>query len=284
MPELPEVETIKIRLTEVLIGKTVGHIRIFQAKSFQGESESLLLQHIAGVQRRGKLLCLVFSNDLNLLIHLKMTGQLIYQDKKQKIGGGHPTADWTNTLPSLHTRVVITFTDNSELFFNDMRIFGWMRILTNEQLVTEWKGLGPDANDSRFTAKYLFTKLAARTVPIKQAIMMNELVAGVGNIYAAEALFVAQIDPRRSANSLNMVEIARLVKAIKQVIAEGIEYQGTTFDGKYVSVDGLAGSYQTKLRVYGRKGEKCLVCQQPITKIKLGGRGTYFCQQCQRSP
>ncbi len=282
MPELPEVETVKRRLNEVLVDKVISDVKVLRSKSFQGNSKKVCGAKILFVERRAKLLRVGLENNLNLLIHLKMTGQLIFQDWHQKIGGGHPTADWTNALPSSHTRVIFTFLDCSQLFFNDMRVFGWIKVLSNQQVKKEYKKYGPDANSSDLTSDYLYNKLASRSISIKQAIMINEILAGVGNIYASEALFVAGIDPRRSSQTLSLFEVAQLVKAIKQVMAEGIENDGTTFDGKFVSVDGLAGAYQDKLRVYGKEGDDCLSCGRRILKIQLGNRGTYFCEKCQQ--
>lgn len=281
MPELPEVETVKRRLSEILTGKVVSDIDVLREKSFEGSPKEVCYLEIESVSRRAKLLRIKFNNDLNLLIHLKMTGQLIYTDEGQRIGGGHPTADWIDSLPSSHTRVVIHFNDESTLFFNDMRVFGWIKVLTDNQVEEEYCRYGPDVNSSDFTAQYLKEKLKTRTIPIKQAIMINEILAGVGNIYASEALFLAGIDPRKSASSLSSKEIKKLVVEIKKVIEAGIKHGGTTFDGKFVDVSGLSGSHQEHLHVYGREGKKCDNCGSEIKKVKIGGRGTYYCENCQ---
>ncbi len=281
MPELPEVETVRSRLQQVVIGKTIREIKVLRDKSFEGRPQQVESSQVKDVSRKAKLLRFRLSNDLNLLVHLKMTGQLIYVSDEVKIGGGHPTADWTRDLPGKHTRVIITFADSSQLFFNDMRVFGWIRVLTDEQVLDEFSKYGPDAIDQAFTAKYLQERFKNRTIAVKQAIMINDIVGGVGNIYASEALFVAGIDPRRPARSLNLQELKKLVSAVRQVIQEGIQAGGTTFDGQYVDVDGLAGSYQDQLRVYGREGEPCLKCSGEINKVKIGQRGSYFCPDCQ---
>jgi formamidopyrimidine-DNA glycosylase len=281
MPELPEVETVRQRLEQVLIGNTISQIQVLRDKSFQGQTQKVIGASIQAVSRKAKLLRLQLDNDLNLLIHLKMTGQLIFVSDDVKTGGGHPTADWVRNLPSKHTRVIIEFSDDSKLYFNDMRVFGWMRVLDDEQVLAEFNKYGPDVIDENFTAKYLQKKLANRTIAIKEAMMTNQIVGGIGNIYANEALFEAGIDPRRSAKSLSLDELRRLVTASKQVIRAGLEAGGTTFDGRYVDVDGLAGSYQNQLKVYDKEGEPCPNCQGKIKKIKIGQRGTYFCPQCQ---
>lgn len=281
MPELPEVETIRRRLQTILPGKVISHVTIHHPKSFGGDPDQVLGQQIVVIGRKAKLLRFQFANGLNLLTHLKMTGQLMYLDDKNRIGGGHPTADWVRELPSAHTRITYTFSDQSKLFFNDQRIFGWMRVMTDDQVLVEWARYAPDAIDPVVTPDYMFQQLQRRSVPIKQAIMMNDIIAGVGNIYAAEALHQAQLSPLRPARSLSKAEVTKLLAAIKQVMQEGIALGGTTFDGAYVDIDGLAGSYQNKLQVYGQAGKPCTRCGGIITKTTLGGRGTYYCASCQ---
>lgn len=282
MPELPEVETVCLRLRKLLVGQTIKNILVSHPKSFIGDSSKIIGSNIVNVSRKAKLIQLHLSNELNLLVHLKMTGQLIYLDDNVKIGGGHPTADWVNDLPGDHTRVVFTFQSGAKLFFNDMRIFGWIKVLGHEQVQQEFTNYGPDAIDPEFNTHYLFEKLQNRTISIKQAIMINKIVGGIGNIYASEALFEAGIDPRKSSKKLSQQEVEILVKKIKEVINLGIKYGGTTFDGKFVDVDGLAGKFQEKLKVYGREGEKCYNCGSKISKVQLGGRGSYYCSICQK--
>ena len=281
MPELPEVETVKRRLQEVVSGLKIIKIQSLHPKSFFGNLTDILQSTITDISRRDKLLRFHLDPGTNLLVHLKMTGQLIYVDDQIRRGGGHPTADWVKEMPGKHTRVIITFDNDAHLYFNDMRIFGWMKVMNDQAIAREYKKHGPDVIDDQFTAHYLAQRLRRRTIPIKQAIMINQIVGGIGNIYASEILFVAEIDPRRPANQLNRQELKKLVTVSKQVINEGIECGGTTFDGLYVDVAGLAGGYQDKLRVYGREGETCPGCGGEIQKVKISGRGTYFCPQCQ---
>ena len=281
MPELPEVETVKRRLKEILPGKIIQSIKVLHEKSFRGEESSLEGQEVKDVTRKAKIIRIHLPNEQNLLTHLKMTGQLIFTDNGTRVGGGHPTADWVKDLPSSHTRLVYDFTDGSKLYFNDQRIFGWMRLMSDEEVVTEFAKYGPDINEDSLTVEYLKDKFKNRRIPIKQAIMMNPIVAGLGNIYACDALNIAQISPFRPAQSLDDCELKSLLKAAKQVIEEGLEYGGTTYDGKYVHVDGMSGSYQDIMRVYGKEGGRCQQCGGEIVKEKIGGRGTYFCRDCQ---
>ncbi len=281
MPELPEVETVARQLRTVLIGKKIKDIEIRKEKTWSGDPKDIIATPIEEISRRAKILRIHFPNKKNLIIHLKMSGQLIYVDGEKRLGGGHPTADWVNDLPSSHTRVIFTFTDDTKLFFNDQRIFGWMRVVTDEQVKKSFEILAPDIIDPSVTAEYVFQLTAKRKVPIKQLIMDNQIVSGVGNIYACDALNLAKISPLRLGSSLPKAKIARLVQAMKEVVQLGIELGGATVHGKYFQVSGLAGKYQDVVRVYDKKGNPCPNCGKMIIKIKLGGRGTYYCPNCQ---
>jgi len=282
MPELPEVETLKRRLNEILPGKTIARIQIFHPKSFFGQVDELIGQTITAVNRRAKILTFQLSNHQFLMTHLKMTGQLIVVGQGTRVGGGHPNADWVQDLPGKHTRIQYSFIDQTQLFFNDQRIFGWMRQIDQLGLDQELAKYGPDMINSLVTVDYLAAQFKRRSMPIKQALMDSSIVAGVGNIYACEALFAAQILPFRPAKSLTNQEITELLTQSRRILFKAIDLGGTTFDGKYVDIDGLAGGFQNELQVYGRAGQPCLVCGRPIQKIKLGGRGTYYCAHCQK--
>lgn len=281
MPELPEVETIARKLQALIPGKVIKDVIQYHPKSFVGDKSKLNGLPIVNITRRAKIIRISFTNQLNLLIHLKMTGQLIYVDDNHRVGGGHPTADWVAQLPSKHTRVELVFNDGGRLFFNDQRLFGWLRLQTDQEVEKAFEVLAPDIIDPAITPGFLAEKFKRRGQTVKQLIMDTAIVSGVGNIYACDALNLARISPHRPAKTLTLEEIERLVTATKQVITQGIELGGTTFDGKYVDIDGLAGQYQSVVRVYGREGKECLYCQGEITKTTLGGRGTYYCVQCQ---
>lgn len=281
MPELPEVETIARRLQPLLPGKNVTQVSVHKQKSFHGELEELIGSEVVRVHRRAKILGFELNDGSYLATHLKMTGQLIYVDDHSKVGGGHPTADWVQELPSSHTRITYQLSDNATLYFNDQRLFGWMKHLSEPEYMDLFSSWGPDINDPAVTTEYLYQQLQRRTIAIKQAIMDNKIVCGVGNIYACDSLNVAQISPLRSAKTLSKQEVTTLLEAMKTVIERGIELGGTTFDGKYLDIDGFAGGYQDELRVYGREGEACPNCKTLIEKIKIAGRGTYCCPGCQ---
>lgn len=280
MPELPEVETIVQRLKNLVASKKVAEIEVLREKSFSGDLQNIVGVMISDVTRRAKLIRIHLSNDLSLLVHLKMTGQLIYVDDEIRMGGGHPTSDWVQDLPSSHTRVVIRFSDDSTLFFNDQRVFGWVRAMDEKMLDNEFSKYGPDVNSPDFTFEYFWSRFDRRTITMKQFIMDNDVVAGVGNIYACDALNLAMINPFRRANEINRDEAKRIYEAMRKVINLGIKLKGATISD-YKNVDGFSGGYQDVALVYGKEGESCKNCGGKIIKEKLAGRGTYYCPSCQ---
>ncbi len=280
MPELPEVETIVRRLASLIKGKSINKISVLREKSFAGDPEKIAGMPIVAVSRRAKLIRLHLPENHNLLVHLKMTGQLIYLDETQKIGGGHPTADWVQALPSSHTRIVFDLSDKATLYFNDMRVFGWVRALDDEQVQLEFDKYGPDIVDDSVTLEYLLEKFSRTARPVKLAIMDNAIVSGVGNIYASDALNLAQINPAKPAKDLAPEEVQKLLTSSKFVINLGIESGGATIDN-YKHVDGFSGSYQDKVLAYGREGEECQQCGGTIVRAKIGGRSAFFCRDCQ---
>lgn len=282
MPELPEVETIVRKLRQVLPGKKITQVTKLHAKTFVGDESLLSSLEILDVSRRAKVIRIHLPEKQNLLIHLKMTGQLIYVNGETRVGGGHPTTDWVMQLPSKHTRVHFTFSDQSSLYFNDQRLFGWIKVMPDDEVEKSFSAFAPDVIDDSFSPEYLKPKLKNKSQNIKQVLLDNTIMAGLGNIYACDALHLAKIHPLRPAKSLSEEEIVTLVAAAKETLHKGIELGGTTFDGKYVDIDGLAGKYQSVVRVYGREGKPCGVCGTPIEKIQVGGRGTYYCPMCQK--
>lgn len=287
MPELPEVESIRRKLNLILPKRQIKLIEVLRDKSFlsfPAFGGEILERNIVEVKRRAKILQIVLDGERDLLIHLKMTGQLIFVDQKgDRFGGGHPSADWVNELPTRHTRVVFSFTDGSRLFFNDMRVFGWIRSPLKQDVDQEFVNYGPDINDSNLSVTYLMLQAKRRSIPIKQFIMDNAVICGVGNIYASEALFQTGINPLCPAREIKKEEMKNLLLAMQEIIARSTEMGGTTFDGKYVGIDGFAGGFQNELKVYGRVGEPCLQCGNLIKKIKQGGRGTFYCPKCQQT-
>ena len=280
MPELPEVETVVSRLNQVLQNKTVQTAVVYAPKSFLGDVTALSGKTITAVSRKAKLIRISFDDSTSLLVHLKMTGQLIYLDTATRVGGGHPTADWVGALPSSHTRFSCTFTDGSELFFNDQRLFGWVRHLTEIAVAVEFAKYAPDVIDAVISPEYLFSKTQRTARSIKVVLLDSTIMSGLGNIYVCDALNAARIAPLRPASSLNFEEVARLLQASKDVLHLGIKLGGATIE-HFRHVDGFSGGYQTQVRVYGKEGSDCPNCSAPILKQKIAGRGTYFCAACQ---
>jgi formamidopyrimidine-DNA glycosylase len=279
MPELPEVETIARQLNEVLPGKTIQAVQVLREKSFGGEVDQIVGRSINRISRKAKTIVVTLhASGCTLLVHLKMTGQLIYQDKEQRVFGGHPTPDWVNTLPSKHTRVIIVFTDGSTLFFNDMRVFGWIKVVRSMEYEVLRKKLPPDVVDPEFTQDYLAAVLKKSQRPVKLVLLDQSKIGGLGNIYVNDALYLAGTKPTRRANSLTHAEIERLHKACVQVIARGIEVGGAS-ESTYKHINGMGGKYQEEFLIYKREGHECSRggCSELIKKIKLGGRGTYYC-------
>jgi len=282
MPELPEVEVVRLFLDKHLINKTISKVEILTPKSFIGDSKNVLKQKITGFTRLGKQLSIHLQNNTILLFHLKMTGQIIYLDKTKTILG-HPTKDAFSNLPNKSTRLIFTFSDSSKLFFNDQRKFGWVKVLSPQQLSDSQKNLGLDIFDPKFTPKYLHQQLQKSSRAVKLVLLDQSKFAGIGNIYANDALFLAKIHPSISANKISLSQSQKIHQFLIKIMLESIKSGGSTAkDNKYIHPDGSSGSHQFSFQVYQRDGKPCLVCQTLIKRTKIGGRGTFFCPKCQK--
>lgn len=293
MPELPEVETIRRDLEPPLRGAVISGFRLL-ARKIASHNEAffkkqLLGRRLDGLGRRGKLL--IFSlkdSPLTLLIHLKMTGQLILQTKKRALAGGHSLGgnDFASAvggeLPNQYTRAVISFRGGDKLYFNDLRKFGYLKLVTAaERAALLSQNYGPEPLTPAFTRAYLGRALERRKTSLKAALLNQKMVAGLGNIYVDEVLWRAKVSPARLAGSLSPAEINRLHQAINAVIGQAIAHRGTTFSD-YVDSSGRQGNYSRRLKVYGRHGRPCPACREPLRRRKLAGRGTHFCAHCQK--
>lgn len=269
MPELPEVETIRRELDKVLAGQRI--------KDLQGCSLKVVDRRILGVKRKAKMIIIELSKGESLLIHLKMTGQLIYlpaNATRQALQAG-------NGKENKYTRAIFTL-DKGRLYFNDLRKFGWIKLVTNKELKQQLVKLPPDVVDKEFSEKYLEKVLKSSGRAIKLVLMDQSKMGGIGNIYANEILFCAGIDPRTPANTVGL-QVRNLQGCIKKVINQGIKYGGSTAsDENFVNARGEPGRFQNYLKVYEQEGKKCPRCKQKIIKVKLGGRGTYYCPGCQK--
>lgn len=282
MPELPEVETIRRQLSEVLIGKRVKNVEVLKEKSFLGDYRKILGWEIERIDRKAKIIEVYFKNENELLIiHLKMTGQLVFVDGNKRVVGGHPTVDWVRDLPSKHTRVVISFEDKGKLFFNDMRVFGWLKLVNNEKYQKEMRKTVPDVTEKEFSIDYLSSVLKRSSKAVKLVLMDQETIGGIGNIYANDALYLAKVMPDRKSNSLSISETKNLLASVRVVINKGIKYGGASASN-YVDTKGLGGTYQDHFLVYKKEGQTCKKCGNKILKMKIGGRGTFYCPKCQK--
>ncbi|KKS88349.1 MAG: Formamidopyrimidine-DNA glycosylase [Parcubacteria group bacterium GW2011_GWC1_43_11b] len=288
MPELPEVETIKRDLAKVLIGRQISKVEILWAKTVAPLSPAIFQRKIAGtkitdLERRAKMIRIKLSGPLDLLIHLKMTGQLIFQPQRgQAVAGGHPQPGGLDNLPNKFTRLVFHFSDGSKLFFNDMRKFGWVRLADDQTIAKLFAEHGPEPLTKNFSLKYFQSILAKYPRrPIKQILLDQKLIAGIGNIYADESCFLAKILPTRLAGKISATKTKKLHQAIITVLKLSISKKGTS-SRNYVRGDGSQGGFIPHLYVYGRAGEPCKICGQRIKKLKLVGRGTHFCDHCQK--
>ncbi|MFH0937514.1 MAG: bifunctional DNA-formamidopyrimidine glycosylase/DNA-(apurinic or apyrimidinic site) lyase [Candidatus Daviesbacteria bacterium] len=281
MPELPEVETIRLGLQNKIVGKKITDLEILSSKIFQGDKKEVIGSKVTGIRRRSKILIIDLDSNFSLVIHLKLTGQLVYQGK-ERATFGHPIPYAGTILPAKTTKLIFTFDDQSKLFFNDMRGFAYLKVIKTEEVenLKAIKEFGPEPFTSEFTLEKFKEILEKRGKPIKLVLMDQTLIAGVGNIYASEALFLAKIDPRKKANSLNSKEIEKLYKAVLEVLKMGLKYGGAS-DNTYVNVSGGQGKMQEHFKVYGKAGKPC-PCGGVIKRVSLGSRGTYFCPSCQK--
>lgn len=285
MPELPEVEVVRLFLESHLIGKKITKLEILTPKSFIAcpeHAEGVEGQKIISTSRLGKQLSLHLQNGLILLFHLKMTGQIIYEG----VSLGHPTPlhSFSEGWPNKSTRLIFTFSDKSKLYFNDQRKFGWVKLLNQTDLVEAQKNIGIDLLSPKFTTKYFYTKLKSSSQSIKQILLDQSKFAGIGNIYANDALFLSHLHPQISSKNILLFQAKILRQNLIKIIKESISQGGSTAkDNKYIHPDGSHGQHQFHFRVYQRDGEPCLRCHTPIKKIKIGGRGTFYCPVCQKS-
>ncbi len=293
MPELPEVETLRRELALAVIKKTIKSagikvpkmVKPLPPKKFQQQIKN---KKILGIQRRAKVLIFELSGGLFLLIHLKMSGQLIFapnklQPKSYKlIVGGHPQPGGLDNLPNKFTHIIFYFTDGSKLYFNDLRKFGWMKLVDKLQVDKLLGEFGLEPLGKEFTLKK-FQKILKRypNRKIKQVLMDQALIAGIGNIYADESCFCAGVMPTRIIKEIKPDEAKKLYNCIIKILKFAISKKGTSAN-TYIQLDGSKGRMEPYLKVYGRKGEKCKRCSGIIQKIKLNGRGTHFCKMCQK--
>lgn len=293
MPELPEVETIRRDLEKQIINKKIVDVEILHKKIVQGDNRDfarvLKNNKIKNIDRIGKLLIFeLVDGDNFLFTHLKMTGQFIYTKGKVVVAGGH-SEEWgkkpqiTKELERVdkYARVIITFADKSKLYFNDMRVFGYMKVdskIVKDKIVSDF-GIEPFTDN--FTLNNFENIFKNRRISLKAILLNQKLIAGIGNIYADEICFSASVRPDKKAPILTKQEMNKLHKATEQILKKAIENRGTTFNN-YVDASGNKGNFVKYLQIYGRGGKECKKCKNILSKIKLAGRGTVFCKNCQK--
>ncbi len=303
MPELPEVETIRRGLEKCILNKKIVQIKVYEKKSFQGDSSKAVGSIIKSLYRRGKALIIELDNGYSFLVHLRMTGQLIYRDSvfykegnklygrekmsfevlnEHSFGGGHPSESFLDELPNKQTRVVIEF-DDGRLFFNDQRKFGFIKVLETKQIDDDSfiRKLAEEPWEIKLDQFYERLQKHKKST-IKAVILDQSVIAGLGNIYADESLFYASILPTRRAGDISRKEADKLVEGARVVMERSLEAGGSTIRN-YVKSDGTRGDYLDKFaQVFNREGKKCLRCGRIIKKTKVGGRGTHYCDGCQK--
>jgi formamidopyrimidine-DNA glycosylase len=320
MPELPEVETVRLGLNKLLPGLTVKSVSHDWNNSFpnvEADVKKFLVgAKITGVRRRAKVLMIDLSSEYSLVIHLKMTGQLVFVRDAQKQGlghgkqeigkdkttplpitqspvptepearfaGGHPTKSLVGELPDKSTRITLTFTDGSRLFFNDQRKFGWMKLIPTVEIpnIDFMKKVGPEPLEQNFSAKDFIERLYKRqNSNIKAVLLDQSIIAGVGNIYADESLFAAGIHPASIVKAVSKHKLEILHQELRRILQLSIKKGGTT-DRNYVDALGHKGNYMELAKVFRREKQPCLTCQGEIIKIRVAGRGTHVCLKCQK--
>jgi formamidopyrimidine-DNA glycosylase len=286
MPELPEVETIRRGLLPRVKGKKIAAVEVRKPKMVRGKRKEFVSfvkgKSFSGITRRGKLLIFSIANrERYMLVHLKMTGQLIYQSDKETIAGGHQWPPVAGNLPNKYSHIIFTFADGSRLYFNDLRQFGYVHIVNEkekENVLTHY-GLEPLRSD--FTWEKFRAAMKGKTSILKASLLSQESIAGVGNIYVDEISFHARIRPQRRTSSLSEKELKALYEATKHVLTRAMKYGGTTFRD-YLNAEGGKGNFTQLLKVYGRGGEPCKRCGTVLKRVKVMGRGTVYCQTCQK--
>jgi len=300
MPELPEVETIKNDLKEKILKKKIKKVDLRLKKIVKSSARNFALDlegnNFKDIKRRGKLLIFgvgtrqrLAPTNKYLLIHLRMTGQLIYQKNKKIIAGGHSDGGRDEAVPRLyndlsnkHTHIIFYFSDQSQLFFNDLRRFGVVKIVNEKELEEVLNNFGVEPLENSFSLKVFQNIIKNKGGNIKAFLLNQKYIAGIGNIYADEILFEAKILPNRKVASLKIEEVKAIYQAIRKILKKAIKYRGTTFYS-YTDARGQKGNFTKFLKVYKREGESCLRCRKGIIiKTKIAGRGTRYCSECQK--
>jgi formamidopyrimidine-DNA glycosylase len=299
MPELPEVENLRLGLEKTILGQKIIEVKVTKPKLVSGKgtirtaskkkvsefSKGLQREKFIAVERRAKNLIFKLSHDKVILAHLKMTGQFVYIPKegKTKVMGGHPIEISESTLPNKHTHIVFKL-EKGVLYYNDTRMFGYVLYFPNLEKFEKaehFANLGKEPFDKTFTEEYFIESLKAKKTKIKSVLMSQDIVTGIGNIYTDESLFESGIDPRRMASSLKPLEIKKLHKNIIDIMRRAIKAGGSSV-ATYRLLDESRGNYAREHKVYGKSGQNCIHCKKPLEKVLINNRTTIFCSKCQK--
>lgn len=287
MPELPEVETVRQDLLDCVLNKKIKNFEVKLPKLLKNPisdfKSALIGSKFIDIDRIGKLLMFVLDNDYIVLVHLKMTGQLIYKSKQCFKAGGHAQTDKDLLVPTKYSYINIKFADDSILYFNDMRTFGYWQLIKKDDKDKILQKYGIEPLTENWTWENWQKIVNKHSRSILKAFLLNQsYISGLGNIYVDESCFCAGVLPNRKVGSLNKEESKKLFECIPQVIKSALINKGTTFRD-YRQADGSSGNYMDKLQVFRRQGKKCYRCgYKSIKKIRLVGRGTHFCPNCQK--
>ncbi len=289
MPELPEVESIKLQLEKFIIGSKIQNIEV-RNKKYEIDTKDIVGQKIIGVRRFAKQLSIDLDNNYSIMIHVKMTGQLIYKGSKlsaKRYGEAEIHTLSPKVIGGLggkHTHVIFHL-DDGDLYYNDVRQFGWIKVVNSEQVMANRYAPEPfgfaQGKPPKLTLEYFSNLLSKSKRNIKVLLMDQAKIGGIGNIYANDALWASGVSPKRIASSLTTKEQQKLYDSIHAVLKAGLKYGGAS-ELAFVTPDGKEGEYQNHSLVYGHTGEICNSCKvNKIEKFFLGGRGTYWCNNCQ---
>ena len=297
MPELPEVENLRLGLMCKIVGQKIKSVKVLAPKLVSGSGNirassrakaaefvgGITGEVIEGIERRAKNLIFRFKNGGLLLVHLKMSGQFVYREGKEAVEGGHPIELSRSELPNKHTHIIFELSRGT-LYYNDIRTFGYLLYFKNQSALDKtrhFKDVGPEPLSREFTPEYFIGALKFKKSKLKSILLRQSVVAGLGNIYVDEACFEAGVRPTRIASSLRVEEAERLYFAIKRILKRAIETGGSSV-ATYMLLDESRGNYAREHKVYGKGGETCANCGKKLKSITLNGRTTVFCVGCQR--
>jgi len=285
MPEMPEVEVVRRQLEAHILNREIESVELLHPKITRKNpefKEALVGDQFKAVSRIGKLLTFEFKDYHGfMLAHLKMTGQFIFVDENQKFGGGHSLTESDFELPHKHTRVIFHFKDGSNLYFNDMRLFGYLQLVAPDEKESIWNGYGIEPGRPNYTWENFEPLFNKRKTTLKALLLNQKVISGLGNIYVDEACFRSGVLPFREVPTLTQLEKKELFKHGSEVMMESIKRGGTTFYS-FLTADGKKGNFSDELEVFDRAGQPCYKCGNIISKIKHAGRGTHFCSTCQK--